>query len=180
MDGCGDLIPKSPTRIEELLGVFASLRPRCTYVRHAESCPGSSDHTRPLTASGAQSAVDLGVRIRSFLGVPELIFSSDAKRAQDTAELLGLGQVSIRPELYLASSDVLAEFTRNLPPLEHVLIVAHNPGLSELLWRHHPQGSSLGPASGFQLLWDVEDWLLTEVEPPSGWHQFSVSGKSGS
>ena len=176
MGGCGDLIPRSQTLIEEPLGVFASLRPRCTYVRHAESCPGSSDHTRPLTASGAQSAVNLGVRIRSFLGAPELIFSSDAKRAQDTAGLLGLGQVSIRPELYLASADFLVDFTRNLPPVEHVLIVAHNPGLSELLWRHHPRGSNLCPASGFQLFWDVEDWLLTEVEPPSGWHQFSASG----
>ena len=180
MDGCGDLIPKSPTRIEELLGVLASLKPRCTYVRHAETCPGSSDHTRPLTAFGAQSAADLGVRIRSFLGPPDLIFSSDAKRAQDTAGLLGLGRVSIRPELYLASADVLVDFTRNLPPVEHVLIVAHNPGLTELLWRHHPQGPSLGLASGFQLFWDVEDWLLTEVEPPTGWHQFSASGESGS
>ena len=180
MDGCGDLIPKCPKPIEEALGVFAFLKPRCTYVRHAETCLGSSDHTRPLTDSGAQSAVELGVRIRSFLGAPDLIFSSDAKRAEDTAGLLGLGQVSIRPELYLASADVLIDFTRNLPPVEHVLIVAHNPGLSELLWRHHPQGSSLGHASGFQLLWNVEDWLLTEVEPPSGWHQFSASGGSDS
>lgn len=120
------------------------------------------------------------MRISSLLGTPELILSSDAKRAQDTAGLLGLGEVSLQPELYLASADVLVDFTRNLPPVEHVLIVAHNPGLSELLWRHHPQGPSLGPASGFQLFWDVEDWLLTEVEPPSGWHQFSASGGSGS
>ena len=130
--------------------------------------------------AGEASAAALGVQIRSLLGAPELILSSDAKRAQDTAGLLDLGQVSLWPELYLASVDVLIDFTRNLPLVEHVLIVAHNPGLSELLWRHHPRGLSLCPASGFQLFWDVEDWLLTEVEPPSGCHQFSASGGSDS
>ncbi|MEC8114863.1 MAG: phosphoglycerate mutase family protein [Planctomycetota bacterium] len=152
---------------------------RCTYIRHAESRPDSNDHARPLTSAGEASAAALGVRLLSLLGTPDLIFSSNAKRARDTAGLLGLGQVSIQPELYLASADVLADFTRNLPPVEHVLIVAHNPGLSELLWRHHPR-RPLSPASGFQLFWDVEDWLLTEIESPSGLHQFSASGGSDS
>ena len=156
------------------------MRPRCTYVRHAESSPDPNDHTRPLTPSGAKAARALGDRVRSIFGTPDLIISSDAKRARSTAELLDLGRVLIKPELYLASADFLARFTQSLPQVEHVLVVAHNPGLSELLWKHHPRGLSLCPASGFQLFWDVEDWLLTEVEPPSGWHQFSASGESDS
>ena len=121
----------------------------------------------------------MGDRVRSIFGTPDLIISSDAKRARSTAELLDLGRVLIKPELYLASADFLARFTQSLPQVEHVLVVAHNPGLSELLWRHHPR-RPLSPASGFQLFWDVEDWLLTEIESPSGLHQFSASGGSDS
>ena len=151
---------------------------RCTYIRHAAASSDASDHARALTSVGATSAAALGVKVRSLLGVPNLIFSSDAQRARDTARLLDLSQVIIRPELYLASADLLADFTQNLPPVEHVLIVSHNPGLSELLWRHTPRVPSLSPASGFQLVWEVEDWQLTEVVPPSRWHQFSASGGS--
>ena len=118
----------------------------------------------------------LGLKLRSLFGTPDLIFSSHAKRAHHTAELLDLGQVSICPELYLGSADSLSRFTRVLSQAEHVVIVAHNPGLSELLCRHAPNCSALAPASGFQLAWDVEDWLLTGVEPQSGLRQFSASG----
>ena len=156
------------------------MRPRCTYIRHAESSPGSNDRIRPLTPLGEEDARGLGGRIRSIFGTPDLIFSSDAKRAQDTADLLDLGPVLIRPELYLASADFLARFTQSLPQVEHVLVVAHNPGLAELLWRHAPNSSNLAPASGFQLTWEVDDWLLTGVEPPRWWRQIPASGGSDS
>lgn len=129
---------------------------------------------------GTTSAAALGVKVRSLLGVPDVIFSSDARRARHTAELLNLGPVSLQPDLYLAPAESLARFTQNFPLVAHVLVVGHNPGLSELLWRHAPKCSSLAPASGFQLAWEVEDWLLTGVEPPSGCRQFSASGESDS
>ena len=122
----------------------------------------------------------LGVTLQSLFGTPDLIFSSDANRAHHTAELLDLGQVSIGPELYLGSADFLSLFTQGMPQAEHVVIVAHNPGLTELLWRYAPHCSILNPASGFQLIWEADDWLLTGVEPPSGWRQFSASGESNS
>lgn len=153
---------------------------RCTYIRHAEAGPNPSDHARPLTSAGAESAVGLGVKLQSLFGTPDLIFSSDAKRAHHTAELLDLGQVSIGPGLYLGSAGSLSLFTQGLPQAEHVVIVAHNPGLTELLWRHAPNCSILTPASGFQLIWEADDWLLTGVEAPIGWRQLSGSGESNS
>ena len=92
-----------------------------------------------MTPFGAKAARALGDRVRSIFGTPDLIISSDAKRARSTAELLDLGRVLIKPELYLASADFLARFTQSLPQVEHVLVVAHNPGLAELLWRHAPK-----------------------------------------
>ncbi len=80
--------------------------------------------------------------------------------------------------LYLASSEQLHRVTQTLPRVKHVLMVAHNPGLSELLWKHAPQSGPLSPASGFQLIWAVEDWLLAGVEAPCAVHQFSDSGGS--
>ncbi len=119
--------------------------------------------------------MSLGLKLRSLFGTPDFIFSSDAERAHHTAELLDLGQVSIVPELYLGSADSLSRFTQGLPQAEHVVIVAHNPGLSELLWRQAPDCLALTPASGFQIAWDVEDWLLTGVEAQSELRQFSAS-----
>ncbi len=81
-------------------------------------------------------------------------------------------------DLYLASSEQLDRVTQTLPRVKHVVMVAHNPGLSELLWKHASQSGPLSPASGFQLTWGVEDWLLTGVEAPCAVHQFSDSGGS--
>ena len=153
---------------------------RCTYIRHAAAGPNPNDQERALTPVGAASAVALGVKLRSLFGVPDLILSSKAKRAYETAVHLDLGSVSLHPELYLSTAEALAQLTQGLPQVKYVLVVAHNPGLSELLWRHAPRCSSLTPASGFQLSWAVEDWLLTGVEPPSGCLQFSASGGSNS
>ena len=99
----------------------------------------------------------LGVKFQSLFGTPDLIFSSDAKRAQHTAELLDLGLVSIGPRLYFGSADSFSLFTQGLPQAEHVVITAHKLSLTELLWRHAPKCSILTPASGFQLIWEADD-----------------------
>ena len=62
-------------------------------MRHAKSDhpPGVSDHDRPLTKRGRESAHAVGQTIEDFGAAPDLILTSPARRAFDTAELARAG-----------------------------------------------------------------------------------------
>lgn len=111
-------------------------------LRHAKSSwkqRGIDDHDRPLNARGKRDAPRAGEVIRTLDLVPELIFSSTAKRARKTAEraVLGMdweGDLALDALLYLATVDDLLVFVREIPePSASALIVGHNPGLEEFV-----------------------------------------------
>lgn len=106
-------------------------------VRHAKSdrdAPGLADHDRPLNARGlrdapvmAQRLADSGARIRRLI-------SSTAVRARTTAASFGeaLGaEVELDDRLYLAPASRLLECAAG-SGASSVLLVAHDPGISEL------------------------------------------------
>ena len=145
----------------------------CTFLRHAEAGSARSDHARDLTPLGMANCAGLATRMKSANYRPDLILASDALRTKTTVELLNLGAVVLTPELYLASADQLGSVMCGLSWAKHVLIVAHNPGLSDFLEQYSRPEYPLLPGSGFQLVWDIEDWALTRVESPCEVHQFS-------
>jgi phosphohistidine phosphatase len=114
-----------------------------TIVRHAKSSwsePGLSDFDRPLNRRGERDAPEMGRRLAERGSEPDLIVSSSAARARATAEVLAraIGHdpaaVELREDLYLASVDQLLRVLRSLPETrDHVLLVAHNPGLTALV-----------------------------------------------
>lgn len=84
----------------------------------------------------------MGKRMRKRALVPELMLVSDARRTCDTASLiaaeLGLSEACIRLEhdLYLASPTAMIEQIRRADPAVGLLaVVAHNPGITELVNR---------------------------------------------
>jgi len=108
--------------------------------RHAKSDwadEGLDDHDRPLNDRGRRDAPAMA---RSVLrrGVrPEALLSSTAVRARSTAEAFAEEfevEVSERPELYLAEPDTLLEAAR-MSGAREVMVVAHDPGMSELVSR---------------------------------------------
>ena len=110
-------------------------------MRHAKSAwdnPHHSDHERPLNERGCRDAPLIGHRVAA-LGLPlDAVVSSDAVRAEQTAELVNdVLQLprSTTPALYHASVDdwqsVVATFDNDW---NGVLAVAHNPGVSDLLF----------------------------------------------
>lgn len=111
------------------------------FMRHAKSSwkdSTLSDHARPLNKRGHQEA-DIIARTLSAKGLaPDIIWSSDAARTQETAQRLislipGAQTIIKVPEFYHASpASVLEQCTRIEEPAGKLMLLGHNPGWSEL------------------------------------------------
>lgn len=109
--------------------------------RHGEAEPprGSADRARELTPRGRAQAERAARQIASLEPRPTLLLHSSAPRAAQTAALgaaaLALPAAAVRAldALYLASpATVLSLVDHHAEGHECVLVVGHNPGLSEL------------------------------------------------
>ena len=111
-------------------------------LRHAKAeTPqlGKNDARRTLTGRGRRAAAALG-RWSVTAGVdPDLVVTSPAARAVQTAEgwtqAAGRAQIPVeyRDAIYQASPGTLLALVQELnPTLRAVMLVGHNPGFSEL------------------------------------------------
>lgn len=111
-------------------------------VRHAKSSwddPKLADYDRPLNKRGKKDAPLMGKVLKEKGLVPNLLLSSPAKRALSTAkkiaEELGYSKKEILTEekLYHASKQtILKVVQKQKDKVESMMIVGHNPGLTEL------------------------------------------------
>jgi len=112
-----------------------------TLLRHAKSSwanAGLRDQDRPLNQRGEHDAPSMAVRIKSAGIRPSLIVSSPALRAWTTAKIVA-GEISYPIEflqresvLYLANLKTLIDFVgRQDTGFESIMLVGHNPGLTE-------------------------------------------------
>lgn len=109
-------------------------------LRHAKAEPDApgGDRERRLTSRGRLDAAAAG-RIIAGLGLPiDLIVSSDARRARETAEIVTsvLGwrdPIRVEERIYGASVGTLLDVIHDLPESAAcALLVGHNPGFAEL------------------------------------------------
>lgn len=109
-------------------------------LRHAKAEPDAQggDRERRLTPRGKHDAGAVG-RIIAELGLPiDLIVSSDARRAQETAEIVASvigwqNPIRLEPRIYGASAGQLLDLIHDLPESAIcALLVGHNPGFVEL------------------------------------------------
>ena len=139
-------------------------------LRHgaAEHMSLSGDWGRPLTAQGAADAETAGRRIRETFSVPQVIVTSDALRARQTADIVAhsldfLEKIDARAALYQADTDTLRDVVQALPDEAALaLLVGHNPGLEQFASR------PLGTACLACLKWDIATW--TEAQPHTAKH----------
>lgn len=116
---------------------------RLLLMRHAKALQAAdplADNTRPLMERGERDARRIGERLRQHLGRPNLIVASPATRAIRTAQLVAnvleyaSADIVLERQLYLAEPATLLEIVAGQDPkLETVLVVGHNPGLTELV-----------------------------------------------
>lgn len=111
-------------------------------LRHAKSSwdDGSlPDHDRPLNRRGERDAPRMGRYLVENALVPDLVLSSTARRARQTAlsvmeECGWRGELRLVRSLYLAEPADYATAVQSAPPAcERVLLVGHNPGLESLI-----------------------------------------------
>lgn len=112
-------------------------------LRHAstEGAAADGDAARRLTARGEAEAHGVGERLARLSPLPSTALCSNATRVQQTLAALQRGagavldglQVRTEAALYLASADQLLAQAATLPPASNAgLMIAHNPGLSDL------------------------------------------------
>jgi phosphohistidine phosphatase len=112
-----------------------------TLIRHAKSSwkdGDLSDFERPLNARGKRDAPVMGKRLAAVAPPPDLMLASPAARARHTAELIaaeaGLEAVlRFEKGLYLASPGQMLSLAQDQDDsIEHLALVAHNPGTTDL------------------------------------------------
>lgn len=113
---------------------------RLIVMRHgeAEADAGPSDHARRLVPRGRRDAQDVGKSLVAAGWLPELGIVSDARRALETrscvAESLQGGTWRDSGRLYLSSHQaVLGELRGAAGDATTLMVIGHNPGLSDLV-----------------------------------------------
>ena len=119
---------------------------RLVLLRHAAAeaaRPGLSDIDRPLSPKGRAEALDAGRCIVAARLRIDWLLVSPALRARATATLVAAEldrsePVHIESALYPGKPDeILQSLRRSAPGVGSVLMIGHNPGLSELAQRFH-------------------------------------------
>ena len=115
---------------------------RVFLIRHAKSSwsnPGLSDFDRPLNNRGYSDAPMMAKKLAEKIGDIDLIVSSTALRAKETAERIvadnGIDykELEFSDRLYHASPDrILNLIADTSERYNSIAIVGHNPGLTEL------------------------------------------------
>lgn len=121
---------------------------RLTLLRHAKSSwtdADQQDFDRPLNERGAFDAPDMAQRLLDQDCTPDLILSSAAMRTRQTAHFfitthnLSENAVTFHDDLYLASAGTLLDFIQQTSNVvNHLMVIAHNPGLEMLGRQLHP------------------------------------------
>lgn len=116
--------------------------PTLTLLRHAQTQAGSlamEDHERALTETGLDDAKTLGADFAAQDKMFDLILCSTATRTRQTLDQLLIGmdnrviETRYLGQLYHSSAERMAQLISETPEhIENVLVVGHNPGISEL------------------------------------------------
>ena len=137
-------------------------------LRHAKSSWAdrhADDWERPLTERGERDASRVGDLLRRLRLVPDLIITSDAVRAQTTAQRAAAaagyaGKLSLSPCLYHATPDAVIEVLHEAASTSPrtLMIVGHNPGLEDLVEQLTGAHVGLSTATLVQIELPVQRW----------------------
>jgi phosphohistidine phosphatase len=112
---------------------------RLILLRHAKSdWPDVPDRDRPLAKRGRRDAPRIGRWLHEHGYQPDVVVVSAATRTRQTWDLVapelgGSPAVHFEPRAYAASALTLLYLAQELPArYRTALLIAHNPGLSEL------------------------------------------------
>ena len=137
-------------------------------LRHAKSSwkdQELSDHDRPLKKRGRKDIVNMAKILRKNALIPDLILSSGAVRAKDTATLMAeklnyKEELELSDDLYMAEPETYIQKIVTVPDsVGTLLIVGHNPGLEGLVMTLGDKIASLPTGSIAKVYLFIDHWL---------------------
>lgn len=141
---------------------------RLTLMRHAKSSwshENLADHDRPLNGRGQRAAYVMAAYMVQNCLIPDVILCSTATRTRQTLQMClnvwgplatCCTQVVLSRKLYMASSKGLLRQAFDWQKAgQHTLIIAHNPGMEDLLGALCQSSKALPTASvaSFAPIW---------------------------
>lgn len=153
-------------------------------VRHAKSNrdnPFLKDFDRPLSQKGLLDAPMMASRLKNKRIWPDVIVSSEAKRAITTAVLFhqsiddkNIPFVKDSSLYHAPSAIIMAVFKKYISDFDTVMIVAHNPGITDFLNRYSNLTIDNMPTCGMaicrfdtNLAFDSKPFTLVDFDYPS-------------
>jgi len=143
-------------------------------LRHAKAevqALSGGDHERDLRRRGRRAAKDVGRFLASLGETPERILCSSAVRARATAELAResgafAAEVELFPKIYGAGPAALLTLLAEHGRGERVLLVGHEPALSQLIGALVGAEPEFPPAALARIDLLCERW--SELAPETG------------
>lgn len=128
-----------------------------------------SDHDRPLNKRGKREAPQMGKLLKDKELLPDVILSSTARRARDTAQIAAEkcgyeGEIRYIPDLYRADVEDFLGILQGLEDrFDTAMLVGHNPDLEMLLSALTGEEESLSTAALAQVELPIHSWK--ELDP---------------
>jgi phosphohistidine phosphatase len=145
--------------------------------RHAKSSwddPAVPDRDRPLNDRGKRDAPAMGKRLAKDGVKPGLILSSPARRARKTARLLAKAldckprDIQVNDRLYCVEAEELLRVIRGLDDdADSVMLVGHNPELTELAHRLSSEVPNLPTCAIAVYKLDIGSWSAAGKDKPA-------------
>ncbi|MFN2222735.1 MAG: SixA phosphatase family protein [Candidatus Promineifilaceae bacterium] len=140
-------------------------------MRHAKSSwadASLSDHDRPLKNRGRYDAPRMGTLLYKEGLTPEVIITSSARRAVETAKMVAAeseyeGQIVVSEELYHGDPESYLTAAR-----EHgeshgiIMLVGHNPGVEDLVEQLTGAWQRMPTSALVQVSLDIQTWSLLQ------------------
>jgi phosphohistidine phosphatase len=155
---------------------------RLALVRHAKSdwsSPGLDDHDRPLNPRGERDAPAMAARLAATGFRPDVIVSSTALRARMTAQPFADEfdlPVVLERRLYAAPGSTLLRAVQDIGAggAASVLLVAHNPGITDLAYGLSEERIARMPTCAIATFaWELEStkahWQAIDAVEPVEW-----------
>jgi phosphohistidine phosphatase len=136
-------------------------------MRHAKSSWKEQelpDHDRPLKKRGRKDIANMAKILKKKALVPDLILSSTAIRAKDTATLMAeklnfKGPLELVENFYMAEPETYIQKIATVPDkVENLLIIGHNPGLEGLVMTLGDKIVSLPTGSIAKIYLFIDKW----------------------
>ena len=145
-------------------------------IRHVKSSrddPALADKDRPLNDRGKRDAPKMGALLAKRRVKPNLILSSSAVRALDTAEIIAekldykRKNIRVEDRLYAVEADKLLDVIRRLgDELDCVMLIGHNPELTELAHRLSSKITDMPTCAVAEFTFDSKSWSRIGKDNP--------------